>query len=165
MNIEMRKKMSLEDWKRLCESGDHKTPTPRMPAPRKGRDFTRRSRRKPSDAAESEEKQDLPHKDEADVDKAATEAIVREVVAQVLDRSLLAAGDHVTMNEDKVEGSKVSTAELSSQYGLERNDEVAIRAQYMPDSRLPPSLDLYKELERNYWKNLTFIPPIYGADM
>lgn len=23
----------------------------------------------------------------------------------------------------------------------------------------------YEDLERKYWKNLTFVPPIYGADV
>jgi hypothetical protein len=27
------------------------------------------------------------------------------------------------------------------------------------------TVEYCKELERNYWRNLTFVPPMYGADM
>jgi hypothetical protein len=30
--------------------------------------------------------------------------------------------------------------------------------------RTPPYVD-YEDLERRYWKNVTFVPPIYGADV
>lgn len=30
--------------------------------------------------------------------------------------------------------------------------------------RTPPYID-YEDLERRYWKNVTFVPPIYGADV
>ena len=29
----------------------------------------------------------------------------------------------------------------------------------------PPKYDDYEELERKYWKNITFIAPLYGADV
>lgn len=29
----------------------------------------------------------------------------------------------------------------------------------------PPFHENYEELERMYWKNITFNPPIYGADI
>ena len=29
----------------------------------------------------------------------------------------------------------------------------------------PPTFDNYEDLERKYWKNVTFSPPIYGADI
>ena len=32
-------------------------------------------------------------------------------------------------------------------------------------SYCPPKYDDYEELERKYWKNITFIAPLYGADV
>ena len=29
----------------------------------------------------------------------------------------------------------------------------------------PPSAESYDDLERKYWKSLTFVPPIYGCDV
>lgn len=33
-----------------------------------------------------------------------------------------------------------------------------------PRYNTPPSFD-YEDLERKYWKNITYIAPIYGADV
>ena len=33
------------------------------------------------------------------------------------------------------------------------------------DKYKPPKHRSYDELERKYWKNITFSPPIYGADI
>ena len=33
-----------------------------------------------------------------------------------------------------------------------------------PPYKTPPFVD-YEDLERKYWKNLTFVAPIYGADV
>lgn len=37
---------------------------------------------------------------------------------------------------------------------------------FMPLNRFcSPHYDDFEELERKYWKNVTFNPPIYGADV
>lgn len=33
------------------------------------------------------------------------------------------------------------------------------------DRHAPPFCDNYEDLERTYWKNITFNPAIYGADI
>ena len=31
--------------------------------------------------------------------------------------------------------------------------------------RAPGNMTDFEDLERKYWKNITFVPPIYGADV
>jgi len=34
-----------------------------------------------------------------------------------------------------------------------------------PKYKTPPQMTDLEDVERKYWKNITFVPPIYGADV
>ena len=41
----------------------------------------------------------------------------------------------------------------------------SLLAHLHPSRFKPPSAKTYEELERKFWKNITFNPPLYGADL
>jgi hypothetical protein len=63
------------------------------------------------------------------------------------------------------EGDGENVANGSKRRSADDSTEWQTRDELMPDSKFPSDIAYFKELERAYWKNLTFIAPLYGADV
>jgi hypothetical protein len=123
MNMSCRKRLSLADWKALCESDKHRPP-------------------------------------QLDLSGQSTRVDVRNSKRQRRSES-----------HDESASFSSSTHAPGEAYD-EQEPAIAVdeahqlTSNLIPDrGQFPDSPEYLKELERNYWKNLTFMEPWYGADI
>ncbi|KAI9491044.1 JmjC domain, hydroxylase-domain-containing protein [Zychaea mexicana] len=145
-NVEKRRPYTLAQWLALCEQSEHRPPevgcdrTARQPV-------TPLSRKRDKVCSNSNNREVQQQKQQ------------QPPSANTRSKSLAAAHESSSplKNKRQILSDEIALAQSDTSVPLPRDLHCPDPDKY--------SVEYCKELERNYWRNLTFTQPMYGADM
>ncbi|ORX54139.1 JmjC-domain-containing protein [Hesseltinella vesiculosa] len=148
-NVEKRRPFTLNQWHALCQQDDYRTPD--LSTTRTSRLLTKKRRRSTSIEPVSLHDPTVPHHQRYPKRLTTSQSSTTHL------RSPPPSPDLAKRTKREIEADEIATALSESPVPLDFELHEHNESLYTDDH--------CKELERIYWRNLTFNPPMYGADM
>ncbi|CAO3661221.1 unnamed protein product [Umbelopsis vinacea] len=162
-NVERRRPYTVQQWHRLCESDEHRPPTPKLSPPQS----------LPAVKKRRVANHDSDEMMEVETDKTTNGAASkspRNTISLPQDTHLRSPPPSPPrkLNTLSLEGKPIKTKRMIKAEELElaqsdNHDPLSFNYRCENDEKY--TVEYCKEMERTYWRNLTFSQPMYGADM
>ncbi|KAJ2963083.1 hypothetical protein NQZ79_g1861 [Umbelopsis isabellina] len=177
-NVEKRRPYTVQQWYNLCQSDEHRPPTVKvdrpqsLPATKKRRVHTSEQ----DNIAENQQKETSAPPSASTRSKSrygsygATSKFPRNTISLPQDTHLRSPPPSpprkpavMLLTDKSVKTKRELKAEELELAHSEKHDPLSFNYHCEDDDKY--TVEYCKELERTYWRNLTFTQPMYGADM
>ncbi|KAG2217670.1 hypothetical protein INT45_006179 [Circinella minor] len=155
-NVEKRRPYTIAQWYKLCEQSEHQPPN--IGCDRTTRPIVTPNRKRDKVGNNNNEVEQQKQRQKQEQQKPPS--------ANTRSKSAAAAAAAAAATTATISPSKNKRQILSDEIALAQSDTAVPLQQDLQCSNPEKyTVDYCKELERNYWRNLTFTQPMYGADM